>query len=151
MNLELAVQIATLVTLLLTAGALIFSMCSFRKQMNWQVYLACTERHEKILGSFPAGALRSRLRLSESLPPKSEELGICILKYLNLCSEEFFLYQNGFVSRKIWSIWRPEIERAIRTPMLRREWERIRNEFQSYPEFLDFVEKIQKEGPPRTN
>ncbi|HWG41875.1 MAG TPA: hypothetical protein VN688_03745 [Gemmataceae bacterium] len=147
MSLELAVQIATVITLLLTAGTLLFGIWSFRKQMNWQVYLTYTERYEKILGAFPSGALESRLRLGETLPPQSEELRICILKYLNLSSEEFFLYQTGFVSKKIWNIWRPEIERAVRTPMLKREWQRIRHEFKSYPEFFAFVERVQSDKP----
>lgn len=57
MNLEIAVQIATIVSLLLTAGALLFGLWSFRKQVNCQVYLAYTERYEKIMESFPPETL----------------------------------------------------------------------------------------------
>jgi hypothetical protein len=143
MNLELAVQIATIVTLLLTAGALLFGVWSFWKQMNCQVFLAYNDRYEKLMGSFPPGALESRLRLGETLPERSEELSICLLRYLNLCSEEFFLYRTGFLSKRIWAVWQPEIERALRSPVLKREWQRVRVEFKSHPEFFDFVEKAQ--------
>lgn len=147
MNLEIAVQIATIVTFLLTAGALLFGLWSFGKQMNCQVYLAYTERYEKIMGSFPPGALESRLKLGETLPPQSEELRVCILKYLNLCSEEFFLHRNRYLAGDIWSLWRGEMEKILRGPLLKREWERLRSEFKSYPDFFAFVERVQTDVP----
>jgi len=147
MELEVVVQIATIVTLVLTAAALLFGLWSFGKQMNCQVFLAYNERYEKVIRAFPPGALESRLRLGEKLPVRSEELPICPLRYLNLCSEEFFLYRKGFLSKKIWAIWKPEIERMLRSPVLRREWECIRNEFKAYPDFFAFVENAQATGP----
>lgn len=143
MNLELAVQIATVITLLLTAGALGFGVWSFWKQINCQVFLAYNERYEKIMGSFPPGALESRLKLGETLPPPSEELRICILKYLNLCSEEFFLHRHRYLAGDIWSLWRGEMEKVLRNPLLKREWQRLRGEFGAYREFFDFVESVQ--------
>lgn len=147
MRLETAVQIATIATLVLTAGALLFALWSFRKQINCQVYLAYTQRYEAIMESFPEGALKTRLRLGETLPEPSEGLSVSLLRYLNFCSEEFFLCRAGFVSKKIWDIWQPEIERALRSPDLRREWRRIRIEFREYPDFFAFVEKTQSNEP----
>ncbi|HEY7429055.1 MAG TPA: hypothetical protein VH682_32795 [Gemmataceae bacterium] len=142
MNLELAVQIVTIISLLLTAGAVAFGIWSFWKQMNCQVYLAYTERYEAIMQSFPDGALESRLRLGDMLPQRSEALSICILRYLNLCSEEFFLHQKGFLSKRIWAVWQPEIVRTLRSPVVKREWERLRIEFKAYPDFFAFVENV---------
>jgi hypothetical protein len=150
MTLELAVQIATVISLLLTTAALVFGIWSFYRQMNCQIYLKYTGRYEKIIGSLPAGALESRLRLGETLPQRSEALSICILKYLNLCSEEFFLYRNGFLSKKIWWVWEPEIKRMLSSPLLRQEWHRLRAEFRSYPEFFAFVERFQTPVPSQT-
>jgi hypothetical protein len=149
MTLELAVQIATVLSLLLTAGALLFGIWSFGKQMNSQLFLTYTERYEGIMGAFPPGALATRLRLGEVPPPRSEALSICLLRYLNLCSEEFFLHRRGFLSRRIWRVWRPEMERVLRSPLLRREWPCIRREFDSYPEFFQFVERVMAAGPIR--
>lgn len=147
MNLEMCVQIATIVTLLLTAGTLLFGMYSFGKQINCQVYLAYTERYEKIMESFPPVTLESRLKFGETLPQRSTEFSVCILRYLNLCSEEFFLYKKGFLSRKIWTVWQPEIERMLKSPVIKREWQHIRVEFKSYPEFFAYVERIQATAP----
>ena len=147
MNLEIAVQIATIVTLILTAAALLFGLWSFGKQMNCQVFLAYNERYEKIIRAFPPGALESRLRLGEKLPERSEELSVCILRYLNLCSEEFFLYRKGFLSKKIWAVWNRKSRGCYEVPVMRREWQRIRIEFKAYPDFFAFVEKVQANGP----
>ena len=146
MNFELAVQIATIATLLLTAGALLFGLWSFWKQMNCQVFLAYNQRYEKIIGAFPPGALESRLKLGETLPPQSEELRICVLKYLNLCSEELFLHRHRYLAGDIWSLWKGEMEKVLRSPLLKREWQRLRGEFGAYREFFDFVESVQAGG-----
>jgi hypothetical protein len=147
MTFEVAVQIATVISLLLTAGALLFGIWSFYRQMNCKLFLTYTERFEAIMGSFPPGALESRLRLGEQFPQRGEQLSLCILRYLNLCYEEFFLHQHGYLSKKIWLIWKEEIERMLRSPLLRREWQCLRSEFRSYPAFVAFVENVQASGP----
>lgn len=147
MSLDVVVYVAAIITLVLTAAALLFGLWSFGKQMNCQVFLAYNERYERVIRAFPPGSLESRLRLGETLPERSEELSICLLRYFNLCSEEFFLYRQGFLSKKIWAIWEPEIIRMFRSPVLRREWQRIRVESKAYPDFFAFVERAQANGP----
>ena len=63
-----------------------------------------------------------------------------VLEYLNLSSEEFYLWKRGYLSSEIWQIWESELIRTLRSPMLGREWAKLRPEFQSYPEFSMFVE-----------
>ena len=147
MDLGLAVQLGTILSLLMTVGALLFAIWSFRRQMNCNIFLTYTRRYEEIIGSFPAAALESRLKLGEALPQPSEALSVCILKYLNLCSEEFALYQKGYLAKDIWKMWEAELVRTLRSPLLQREWKRLRAEFKADPLFFAFVEATQATAP----
>ena len=141
MNLELAVQIFTLISVVVAAVGLIVGVVVYRRQMNAQLFLEYTRRYEQIMESFPTDA---RLSLNEKLPKSSRELTFCVLKYLNLSSEEFYLRRKHYLSKPIWSIWEKELKRTLRSPLLRREWGKLRNEFESYPTFSRYVEETQR-------
>jgi hypothetical protein len=84
-----------------------------------------TERYEHILGEFPKDAFLVRFD-SQVLPPQSPELTLCILKYLNLCSEEYFLWQHKYLDKTVWDIWEGDLKKMIASPLLQREWPRTR-------------------------
>ncbi|HEV2665479.1 MAG TPA: hypothetical protein VG324_11240, partial [Blastocatellia bacterium] len=113
---------------------------------NAQMVIKYAERYEKIMDSFPQEAFRLRFDLDSELPTPSQELTTCVLKYLNLCSEEFYLRKKSYIAKDVWSIWEAELNRTLRSGLFRREWESLRDEFVSYPDFRDFVEKTMKKG-----
>ena len=141
MNLEQAVQIGTLISMVVAAVGLVIGVVVYRRQMNAQLFLEYTRRYEQIMESFPANA---RLSLNEKLPKSSKALTFCVLKYLNLSSEEFYLCRKYYLSKSIWSIWEKELKRTLRSPLLRREWDKLRTEFESYPAFSRYVEETQR-------
>lgn len=143
-TLQLAIQIATLISMVVGFVGLIITTNNYRKQMNVQILMKYCERYEHILEQFPDDALRARFD-SEALPPESPRLRLCILKYLNLCSEEFYLTNNGHLSKSLWHIWESDLKRMIASPLLKREWPILRSEFLSHREFLEYVERVQKE------
>jgi hypothetical protein len=96
------------------------------------------------MDSFPHETFRLRFDLDGELPPPSPELTICVLKYLNLCSEEFYLRKKGYIAKDVWSIWEDELIRTLRSRLFRREWESLRDEFVSFPDISGFVEKTMK-------
>ncbi|MGE0126530.1 MAG: hypothetical protein AB7U82_00385 [Blastocatellales bacterium] len=147
MNLQTAihiVQIAGAISIILGVASFIWSVRNNRRQMNAQMVMKYAERYEKIMDSFPREAFRLRFDLESELPPPSHELTTCVLKYLNLCSEEFYLRKKGYIAQDVWSIWENELHRTLRSNLFRREWEGLRDEFVSYPEFRDFVERTLK-------
>jgi hypothetical protein len=103
-----------------------------------------TERYERILEQFPETALAARFD-SRALPPESSQLRLCVLKYLNLCSEEFYLRTQGYLPEALWSIWEVDLKRIIGSPLLQREWPYLRTEFLSHRPFLQYVERVQAE------
>jgi hypothetical protein len=110
--------------------------------MNAQIFMKYAERYERILDQFPPEALAARLDTC-ALPAKSTQLTICVLKYLNLCSEEYYLTENGYLPKSLWCTWEDDLKRIIASPLVRREWSSLRPEFLSHPDFVQFVESIQ--------
>ena len=110
--------------------------------MNAQILMKYTERYEHILSQFPPDALTARFD-SKFLPAESTQLTLCVLKYLNLCSEEHYLRKHGYLSESLWCIWEGDLKRIIGSALLQREWSSLRKEFESHPDFLEYVERIQ--------
>lgn len=107
------------------------------------LFMKYTERYEQIMSSFPANAVGTRLDLAGEPPDASVPLTLAVLKYLNLCSEEFYLWKKGLIEDAVWKIWEQELKRTIASPLVRREWKTLQKEFDSYPEFLSYVYQIQ--------
>lgn len=143
MNLDIFLQIATLISILFGIFAFFYGVKSYKDQMNAQVFLQYTQRFEEIMQSFPKNAWSARLNSETALPEPSEELNLGVLRYLNLCSEEYYLYREKYLSKKVWSIWEHELARTLRTPLFLREWKKVANEFDAYPEFQSFVKSTQ--------
>jgi hypothetical protein len=114
-TLQLAIQIATLVSVILGFLGLINTVNSYRRQMNVQILMKYTERYERILDQFPREALAARFD-TKALPPESPQLTMCVLKYLNLCSEEYYLTRHGYLSESLWRIWEGDLKRIIGSP-----------------------------------
>jgi hypothetical protein len=144
-TLQLVIQIATLVSVIVGFVGVINTINNYRRQMNAQILMKYTERYERILDQFPEDALVARFD-AKALPPESPKLRLCVLKYLNLCSEEYYLLKRRYLSESLWRIWEVDLKRILASPLLRREWAGLRTEFVSHPEFLEYVEKVQAES-----
>jgi hypothetical protein len=133
-----------LVASIVTAVAM---LKTYKGQMNAQVFVDLNARYDEVLQSFPQSAWDARFNLDGVLPDASPELTIAVLRYLNLSSEEFYLYKRGILRRDVWSIWEGEMVRMLGSPLLRREWSTLASEFVSYPEFAAYVEQVQRTAP----
>jgi hypothetical protein len=143
-TLQLVLQAATPIGVVGGFIGLISTINNYRRTMNAQVFMKYTERYERILGQFPQEALAARFD-AKVLPPQSPQLSLCVLKYLNLCSEEFYLTRHGYLSASLWRIWEGDLKRIIGSPLLQREWPSLRAEFLSHQTFLEYVEQVQTE------
>jgi hypothetical protein len=144
MTLDLALHTATLVSMIVGFLALINGITNYRRQTNMEILMKYTERYERILDQFPPDALAARFD-AKVLPPHSPQLRLCVLKYLNLCSEEYYLMKHGYLAESVWSIWEGDLKRIIGSPLWQREWLSLRPEFVSHQDFLEYVERIQAE------
>jgi len=141
MSLDIIIKFATLLSIIVGIVAFFRGVANYNKQMNAQVFLQYAKRYDEIMNSFPMSAGLARINSGKALPKPNRELTIGVLRYLNLCSEEFHLYDTKYLSKKVWEIWADEMVRTLRTPLFRREWVKLINEFDAYPKFQAFVNK----------
>lgn len=146
-DLDLVLRYATPAGVIGGFLTLIYSVNNVRRQINVQILMQYTQRYEHILGEFPKDALHVRFD-SQTLPPQSAELTLCLLKYLNLCSEEYYLWKHKYLARTVWAIWEGDLKKMIASPLLRREWPSLEKEYESHRDFLMYVERIQSEHRP---
>jgi hypothetical protein len=135
----------TVISVLIALGAFIWGIVSYRNQIHAQLFLEFTKRFEEVMQSFPKNAWSARLDIDGTLPTKSKELSLSVLRYLNLCGEEYYLYKKGWMNKGIWKIWEAELIRTLQTPLFIREWKNLSREFEAYPAFKEYVDKIQKD------
>jgi hypothetical protein len=146
-HLDLVLRLATPAGVIGGFLSLVYTINNVRRQNNVQILMKYTERYEHILGEFPKDALLVRFD-SHTLPPQSAELTLCLLKYLNLCSEEYYLWKHRYLAKTVWAVWQGDLKRMIASPLLQREWPRLQKEYESHPDFLSYVERIQAEHKP---
>ena len=123
---------------------LVYTIKNVRRQINAEILMKYTERYEHILDKLPQDALFGRFD-SQALPPQSPQLTLCLLQCLNLCSEEYYLRKHGYLAKTVWAVWEGDLKRMIASPLLQREWPRLRTEYLSHPDFMEYVERIQAE------
>jgi hypothetical protein len=135
-----------------TALGVAFGVLVYRRQMNAQLFLDYTKRFDELMRAND-GSNDDFGTVMESRQPGATGPGHATLlrRYLNLCSEEFYLWRRGYLSTGIWAIWEREIVRTLRKPGLREWWKAERNQFASFKEFAEYVDAAQQDpaGPAR--
>ena len=151
MNLANAIHLSGLISAVVAIVGLIIALfnigkvlATFRRQMTLKILAAYTERFESLMDTFPERTILFRLNKSD-LPDQNEKLTLSVLKYLNLCSEEIYLKDRSYFETDMWEIWGNEMTRMLASSLVRREWPRLRREFDSHPEFQQYVEQIQSQ------
>lgn len=137
--------VATLILAAFTGAGIVVAIRVYRRQCNVQVFLEYTKRYIEIMNMFPVEGRKARLDSFGEAPPQTEELSLAVLRYLNLCSEEFHLCKKKYLSKDVWKIWEAELKQTLASSLVRREWTKLRKEFESYPEFVKYVDKAQCE------
>ena len=58
---------------------------------------------------------------------------------LQLVFEVHALRRHGYVETRIWRVWEPDLNRLLTSPLVRREWPRLEQEFSTHPKFVAWV------------
>ena len=140
----MVIEIGTLISAIGAIVTIIVGIVIYWRQSNTQIFFEYTKRYDEIMESFPHEARVARLTYKGGLPDQSEELSVAILRYLNLCSEEYYLYKKGYLAKDLWGIWEDELKHTLKNPLFVREWKTLRTQYISYPEFIKFVENAQQ-------
>ncbi len=131
-------SITALASALIAVLALAVALWTFRQGAELNAFLEFTERYENIMRELPHEA-----RIATDWGPDVDSDFAIRLRYLNLCSEEFYLKKQRLLSGRVWGIWNAEMASTLASQPYREAWHRLRAQFSSYPEFSAFVDGCQ--------
>ena len=142
MKIGLILQFATLFSVLIGGLGLAVALLNNREQLKTQVFLALSARYDELLQSSTPGVWLS-MRPGTSLPDRTEETTIAALRFFGLLSVAYILFREGGIPRRMWQLMFHSVEPRLRNPLLAREWEHLKCEFEESPEFVALITSVQ--------
>jgi hypothetical protein len=138
MNIGRLILYPTLFSLLMGGLGLVVAVVNHREQVKTQIFLAMSARYDELLKNSSAGFWLSAPPGTD-LPERTDDLSISMLRFCILVSLTHLLFREHRIPRRMWQLMLRSAERRFRTPIFLREWEYLRSEFESFPEFISLV------------
>lgn len=113
-----------------------------RDQVKTQIFLAMSSRYDELMQS-SAGGLWTNSTRETVLPERGDILTISALRFCILVSLTYFLFREHRIPERMWLLMLRSAERRMRSPIFVREWEHLKAEFESFPEFVELVTSVQ--------
>jgi hypothetical protein len=138
-----------LAAVLATAALVVVTLRGIRDQLWMTTFAEYTRRYSEIMDVLPFEARRpgGSFTLNGLQAQERERVLGAMRKYLNLCSEEFYLHAKGRIDRDTWAIWKTGIRDTIRLPCFQGAWTLLRPEYDYFPAFCGFIDSLTKDGP----
>jgi hypothetical protein len=146
MSLVLILQYATLLWILISGVSVAVAFLSHREQVKTQVFLALSARYDEWIQSCPTAFWPNTLP-DTTLPNRSKELTISVLRLCTLVSVAYYLFRERRIPKQMWELLLRAAERRMRSPLFAREWEHVKCEFEAFPEFVKLVASAQQGTP----
>ncbi|WP_051979434.1 hypothetical protein [Edaphobacter aggregans] len=141
------IQYATLLSLLMGGLGLVVAVGIHREQVKAQIFLGLSAQYDQLLKDSSSGLWLSWLPGTKILE-RTDDLIISMLRFCTLVSLTHLLYLERRIPRRMWELMLRSAERRFRSPLFVREWEHLRTEFESFPEFVSLVTSVHR-MPPR--
>lgn len=142
MNTGSILQYAALVSIVIGAVSVAVAFFIHRETVKTQIFLALSARYDELLQSSSSGLWLST-PINTMLPERTDEIRISVLRFCTLVSLAHYLFREHRIPEQMWRLMLSSAERRMRSPLFVREWEHLRVEFESYPEFVALITSVQ--------
>jgi hypothetical protein len=147
MNFGHIIQYATLLSLLMGGLGVVVAVLNHREQVKTQIFLAMSAQYDELLKNSSAEFWLS-VPLDTELPEqRTDDLTISMLRFCTLVSLTYLLFCERRIPKRMWELMLRSAERRFRSPLFVREWEHLRTEFESFPEFVSLVTSVHRMSP----
>ena len=127
--------------MLIGAAAIYTAVRNNTRQLGAQIFLSYSDRIQTLRRTLPGGYIPDRFTAnSEALTPEARQY---VVEVLQLVFELHALKRHGYVEKHIWRVWEPDIDRLLRSGVVRSDWLILRREFETHPKFTSWVENRQ--------
>jgi len=136
-------QYATILSLLMGCLGLVIAVLNHREAVKTQIFLAMSARYDELLKNTSA-QLWLNVPPGAELPERTDELMTSMLRFCTLVSLTYLLFLERRITKRMWELMLRSAERRFRSLLFMREWEFLRNEFESFPEFVTLVTSVHR-------
>lgn len=145
------ITVASLAAVVVSALAIVTGLKSVRDQLRMTIFLEYTKRYSKVMKHMPFEAREPGGHYRLASRPENERRRIlsAFREYLNMCSEEKWLYDQQRVDRATWSIWEHGMRDTASFPSFGDAWKTLRPEYDAYTKFQDFVDELLPNVSPK--
>jgi hypothetical protein len=141
MNIDSFLHYSSLWALVISLLGLLFAVRSYKRQVRAQIFFQVSDRYHNLLNSAPMLILEVRKTGSQTEEP-SPEFRASILRYLFIVHFSYVLLELGYLDKDLWKILHAEHRRTLTTPGVLREWQILKGEFETFPNFIRYVDRI---------
>jgi hypothetical protein len=114
------------------------------KQMRVSLFADYTKRYQEIMLNFPLNINEDDFdikQLGEKHPKRYDKTMRYMRVYFDLCSEEFFLNEEGYLDEKVWIEWRSGIELTFKLSAFKSAWKIATANSQFYDDFAKWIDE----------
>lgn len=136
------VSIGDIIALVTIIVALVVGFVQIRqiyKQMQLSSFAEYTKRYQEIILKLPSDYFTGGFSFDGLNAGKSEEIRRLTRVYFDLCSEEYFLHQEGYVPDKVWKEWESGIMANFSLEHIRAQWRSVEGTPGTYGEFSQYL------------
>jgi hypothetical protein len=108
-----------------------------------QIFLALSAQYDQLLKD-SSSSLWLSWQPGGELPERTDDLIISMLRFCTLVSLTHLLYLQRRIPGRMWELMLRSAERRFRSPLFMREWEDLKTEFESFPEFSALVASVHR-------
>jgi hypothetical protein len=137
------IQYATLLSFLMGGLGLVVAVVIHREQVKTQIFLAMSAQYDELLKNSSAEFWLS-VPLGTELAERTDDLIISMLRFCTLVSLTYLLFCEHRIPKRMWELMLRSAERRFRSPLFMREWEHLKTEFESFPEFVTLVTSMHR-------
>ena len=114
----------------------------FNQQLKLSFFADYTKRYQEIMLNLPLN-LHSADFDFDKLPEDVKDKTLRYMRsYFDLCSEEYDLWQAGYIEERIWKNWKEGIEYAFSQKSFRNAWNLIRPDKFYFPDFSLWINSV---------
>jgi hypothetical protein len=139
-----AIDLAQLGAFAVGVAALAVTFRGIRDQLWLQTFTEYTKRYSSIMEGLPFEARKPGGRFDpEDLDDDSTSAYLSVMRnYLNLCSEELYLFEKKRIDAETWLIWTDGMSQVTEFPGFEFAWRRLRDEYVPYEGFVTFMDAL---------
>jgi len=114
----------------------------FNEQLRLNFFVEYTKRYQEIMLNLPEDINNPDFSFKKLSKEERSKILRYMRAYFDLCSEEFDLWNAGYIDERIWNNWKEGIEFTFSKSSFKEAWSIIQLDSLYYPKFTSWIEEI---------